>query len=128
MKLLGIDYGKVYMGLATTEDELTPTVLKVVKSKSDTHKINEIAKICKEEGINKVVIGNGSGKLENHIRGFIDQLKKNLTAEVVSIDETLTSNQAVEKMIADGVPQKKRSELEHGYAAAILLSLYEYNK
>lgn len=123
MNLLGIDYGRVYLGLAISREGI-PVPLKVVKSKSDTHKLGEIVKICNEENIFKIIIGGGSDKLENHLRGFINKLTEKTGINIVIIDETLTSNQAVEKMIIEGISQKKRKEMEHAYAASLLLNLY----
>lgn len=123
MNLLGIDYGRVYLGLAISIEGICRP-LKVIKSKSDTHKLDEIEKLVRQECILKIVFGKGSGKLENHIRGFVKKLKEKTKIEVILIDETLTSNQALQKMIEEGVSQKKRREMEHAYAALLLLSQY----
>lgn len=123
MHLLGIDYGTVYLGLAIARENL-PVALTVVKSKSDDHKIAEIVKICHQEIISKIIIGKGSGKLENHIKDFINKLKEKINLEIIPVDETLSSNEALNQMIKEGVPLKKRKKEEHAFAAALLLSLY----
>lgn len=127
MKLLGIDYGTVYTGIAVSDKNASPQPLTVIKSKSDQHKIDEIVRLSKEENIDKIIIGNGSGKLENHIRGFINNLTKAVKKEVVAVDETLTSNFAFESMVNSGLSKKKRKDFEHAYAAAIILKIYEDN-
>lgn len=123
MHLLGIDYGRIYLGLAISYGRF-PKALTVVKSKSDEHKIAEITRICNQEQITKIIIGKGSGQLANHIRGFTKKLKQKLNLEIIAIDEDLTSNEAVETMIMENVSQKMRKTQEHAYAASLLLKLY----
>lgn len=127
MKLLGIDYGRVYTGIAISVEGASPQPLIVIKSKSDKHKINEITKLSQKENVDKIIIGSGSGKLEDHIRGFIDNLRRTVKKEIVTVDETLTSNLASELMVDNGISKKKRKELEHAYSAAIILKIYEDN-
>src|SRR3990172_7531976 len=127
MKLLGIDYGRVYTGIAISDEGASPQPLIVIKSKSDQHKIDEIARLSQKENIDKIIIGTGSGKLENHIRGFINNLAKAVKKEIVAVDETLTSNLAFESMVNNGLSKKKRRDFEHAYAAAIILKIYENN-
>ena len=43
---------------------------------------------------------------------------------VVYYPETLTTQAATKRMIADGVPQKRRREMEDSYAAAVILDGY----
>ncbi|MCL5970560.1 MAG: Holliday junction resolvase RuvX [Patescibacteria group bacterium] len=123
MHLLGIDYGTVYLGLAISRENL-PETLAVIKSKSDDHKIAEIVKICREENISKIIIGKGGAKLENRIKGFIKKIKEKITVEIIPVDETLTSSEALDQMIEEGVPRKQRKEKEHSFAAALLLRSY----
>lgn len=123
MNILGIDYGRVYLGLAISQEGIC-SPLKVVKSKSDNHKLDEIIKLVKGKNISKIVFGFAQGKLENHIRGFIKKLKEKTKIETILVDETLTSNEALKKMIEEGVPQKKRREMEHAYAACLILNMY----
>ena len=121
--LLGVDYGKVHVGLALSESGL-PAPLQSFSTKSDERKLDLIEKSVQDNNIEGIVIGKGSGQLVPHIRGFISKLKKRVTVPVFNIDETLTSNVAVEHMIKHNVSRKKRKTLEHAYAACILLSLY----
>lgn len=123
MQLLGIDYGKVYVGLALASADF-PSPLKVIQSKSDSHKIDEIKKICLQEKIDKIIIGKGSGQLENHIRGFVKKLQKEINTEIILIDETFTSNRALEEMLSLDISKNKRRELEHAYAAVLLIKSY----
>lgn len=121
--LLGIDYGRIYLGLAVSRAGI-PFAFKVIKTKSDEHKIKEIVKICREENIEKIIIGKGSGKITSYIEGFINKLKERVDQEIIPIDETLTSSRARESMIVERIPKGKRKYKEHAYAAAVLLSLY----
>ncbi len=123
MNLLGIDYGRIYLGMAVAIDKY-PQISKVVKSKSDHHKITEISNICIKEDINKIIIGYGSDSFKTDIDNFIELLKKTIKHEIVIVEESFTSNLAIEEMIKDQVPRNKRKLLEHAYAAKILLQNY----
>lgn len=126
MHLLGIDYGRVYLGIAVCKDSL-PYPLTVIKSKSDQHKIEGIITICKKEKIDEIIIGQGSNNLSKHIKQFSQKLQQKSKIRVFLIDETLTSNNAVEAMINQGISQKKRRKQEHAFAAVFLLEQYINN-
>lgn len=126
-QLLGIDYGRTFLGLAIIR-EITPQPLTVIKSKSDNHKIEEVLKICQKENISQIIIGFSFGKLANRITGFVNQLRKKTAIQIDFVDETLSTNQAFTKMIEQQVPQKKRRQLEHAYAAVVLLELFLQQK
>lgn len=111
------------MGLAISESGIT-SPLRVVSTRSDQRKLEDIKRILTEYNIEGIVIGKGSGELENHIRGFIQKIKKLTNVPITAIDEALTSNAALDYMIKNNVPVKKRKSLEHAYAACILLEQY----
>ncbi|MBI2029339.1 Holliday junction resolvase RuvX [Candidatus Gottesmanbacteria bacterium] len=121
--ILAIDYGRVHMGLAISQSGI-PSPLRVISTRSDQRKLEDIKQILTEYNIEGIVIGKGSGELGNHIRGFIQKIKKFTSIPITSIDETLTSNHALDYMIKNNVPVKKRKSLEHTYAACILLEEY----
>ncbi len=123
MNILGVDYGRVNLGVAIAKEGLC-FPLTVIKSKSDQHKLDELVKIIQKEDISKIVFGSGGDKLKNHIKSFAQKLAKQVKKEVVLIDETLTNYEAVAGMIKEGIPKQKRKEKEHAYAACAIIKIY----
>lgn len=118
MKYLGIDYGKRKIGLAISEGILA-SPLKVVSVHSLGDALVKIDQVINGEQIDQVVIGvPDSGQSLLMIRKFIDQLKKKIV--VVEVDETLTTQQAQQKLRQLRAPQKKRT-LDDAVAAALIL-------
>lgn len=119
MILLGIDYGRVHVGLALSQTGI-PAPLTAFSTKSDERKLEVIKSEIEKNNVDAIVIGEGSG--------FIGKLKKIINIPIYTVDETLTSNEAIPYMIKNNVPLKKRRILEHAYAACILLEHYYEQK
>lgn len=121
MKYLGIDFGLRRIGLAISEGNLaSPWQVLEVKNFSDA--VEKISKIIKDGSFNKVVVGMPEGKMGQNVLGFIKALKR-MGFEVETTDETLSSKNALQSMIEQGIPQKKRC-FNDAQAAAIILQNY----
>jgi len=70
--------------------------------KSDIH-----AQVAKEMGFDKIVVGLSEGKMGETISGFVSALKKR-GLDVETIDETLSTYQAISQMIELNIPKAKR--------------------
>ncbi len=92
-KILGIDYGKRKIGLATAEGKLAAP-LKVIKIKTEEEATKKIKQTIKEEQIEKVVIGIAEGEMGKQTRKFTIKLKKELNTPIEFWDETLTTKDA----------------------------------
>jgi len=114
MKYLGVDFGLRRIGLAVSEGELA-SPWQVV----DAKKFSEIIKKNKFE---KIVVGLPEGKMGKKVVGFVNALKKQ-GFEVETADETLSSRRALEQMISENIPRKKRRSNDAA-AAAIILQNY----
>lgn len=122
--ILGIDLGKKTTGLAISSGELA-TPYKTITHKSTRDVIDKISKICKEESINKIILGFVDGKIKSYFEHFAQKLKRqNPQIEIILWDETLTSRQATESMIKLDVPKDKRRKKEHEIAASLILQSY----
>lgn len=123
MKILAIDFGLKNIGLAISQGELVePFGQLKVKNASET--FDQLKKICLENKIKLIVIGLPQGKLVFRIKQFGQDLQKKLNLPVVFEDETLTSQEAVVKMIEAGKPLKKRKKEKHIVAACLILESY----
>lgn len=121
MKYLGIDFGLKRIGLALSEGELaTPWQILEVKNFSDA--LKKTGEIIKKGEFNKVIVGLPEGKMAKNVIGFINALKKE-GFEVEAADETLSSQKALETMIKQGIPRKKR-RAEDAYSAAEILQQF----
>lgn len=110
MKILGIDYGKAKIGLATAEGPLAEP-WKVVRPA-------EIKKIIEKENFDKIVVGVSEGEMGEESKRFA----RALGAE--TFDETLTSQDAQRLSREAGLSRKKRRGMEDAFAAAIMLQNY----
>lgn len=118
MKILGIDYGKNKIGLATSEGKLA-SPWKVVKP-------NKIKKIVGEGNFDKIVVGISEGKMAQDSIKFASALKSIISHKrsIELFDETLSTHDAQKLSIQARVPLKKRRSMEDAYAAAVMLQNY----
>lgn len=121
MRILGIDYGLAKIGLAESEEGLArPLIVMANSSKS----IEKIVKICQEKKIEKIVVGLPEKELGEKTKEFVGKLFLRLQIPFEFQDETLTSKQALAKMIEGGKRKKIRQKMEDAFAAACLLQEY----
>jgi len=123
MKTLGIDFGLNNFGLAISEGELVEP-LGQLKVSNLQEAISKLIPICQKNQVKKIVIGLPDGKLVKKIKEFGSQLKQITNLPVVFQDETLTSQEAVRKMIEIDKPLKKRQKDKHVFSACLILQDY----
>lgn len=126
MKILAIDYGEKNLGIALTDGFLAhPYNFKGrLRIKRDKIKIKFIKEIVLREKIEKIIIGVPEGKIKEKVKKFAEILKKAIKLPIVLWDETLTSQEAIKKMIEAGKKRKERKNKEHNIAAALILQDY----
>lgn len=122
MKILGIDYGRKKIGLAIGDTVTKLAEPLPVLSKSNIK--DQISKITIDNDIEEIVIGLPSGKMDGEIKMFGEKLEKQTGVSVEYFDETLTTQDAQEILIASGRKRKSRKEKEDSVAAAIMLQLF----
>lgn len=106
-RLLGIDYGQKFTGLATFTPGSDPFVLLYgrLPYKSDEALAFNIQKIVEEEFIDLIVIGvpflldGKSTTMTKTVLSFVDALKPKLTIPLYTQDETLSSFEAKNYML-----------------------------
>ncbi len=120
MKYLGIDYGEKRVGIAISDAEgklAFPHKVLVNGEKL----IEEILKISKEQGIEKIIVGDSkdfkgeNNKIMEKILPFVQNLKSKTNLEVLMHPEFLTSQEARRL-------QGKNDMLDASAAALILKS------
>ena len=130
MRLLGIDYGEKYIGIAVT-DELSIAahpLTTVICDKTEFDRINELVR---KYEVNKIIIGlpknmdGSSGKSVDRVITFADELKKVISdIPIEFIDERLTTREAEERLIGLGVSRKKKKSKINQLSACIILESY----
>lgn len=120
-RVLGIDYGLKRIGLALGEAGLAQPLL-VVKNNSAT--VRKIKALCQEHEVGEIVIGLPEGKIVPPVKKFAKKLSQQTGIPVSFQDETLTSQEAIAKMIEAGKGKKARQEKADAFAAALILQAY----
>ncbi len=120
MKLLGLDYGEKWIGIAFSEGILSQGVRRVSRKQATV----EIVSLCRQMGIERLVIGIPEGKIAVKIKDFVAQLKKVLPLPITLWDETLSSYEAQMQLLQISSGQKNRRQKIHQTAAAIMLDTF----
>ena len=99
-RILALDVGEKRIGVAITDAlNIIAQGLEVIKQKNPDETLSRIMDIVKKNNVSKVIVGmpfnmDGSkGSAAQNIQGFVEFLKKNLTIDVETIDERLTTAQ-----------------------------------
>lgn len=121
MKILGIDFGLAKIGLAIADNSLAQP-LGVVRNCQKT--LTKIVRLTRQEQIEKIVIGVSQGEIGQKAKEYGKKLGQKAGLKISFQDETLTTREAIDKMIEVGKKKKYRQEKEDAFAAAIILQTY----
>lgn len=121
MNYLGVDFGITKIGLAFSEGELAEPA-GVIKNSRNV--FADLARICREKEIGQIVLGLPGKKLALATKTFGKKLQAKTGVKLKYQDETLTSRDAVVKMIQAGRGRKFRREKEDAISAALILQNY----
>lgn len=121
MKYLGVDFGLRRIGLATSEGNLA-SPLKIVETRNLDDAVSKMIQVIEAEEINQVIVGMPEGKTGQLVKKFIKTLQGK-GIDIVSADETLSSQNATSLMVEMGKPQKKRASND-AFAAALILQQF----
>jgi putative Holliday junction resolvase len=132
MRLLALDIGDVRIGLAVCDSlEIAAfpvgTIRRVGSLKKD---VAAVAAIVAEQEADAVISGlplslDGEiGPQAEKVMGFARALERAIPVKVVFWDESLSSVEANEMMIAQGVSREKRRTMIDQMAAVVILESY----
>lgn len=130
-RIMGIDYGKVRIGIALTD--LLKTIAspyEVYKSVSLQKDVEYFVKLVKEKEVEKIVLGlplnmdDSEGERAKRTRIFGEMLEKACGVPVVYQDERLSSVEAENYLLDGDVRRDKRKNLIDKVAATIILEDY----
>lgn len=117
---LGIDYGRVHLGLALAEDRLSTPLAEL---RNTPALAGELAALVAQHNVSHIVCGLPDGPLEDEVKAFAKTLGDKLGLPVILHPETLTTVEAVSALRATGASKKKLAH-DHRYAACLILDDY----
>jgi putative Holliday junction resolvase len=121
MVYLGIDYGRAKVGLAISEGFLAQPLVVLPNGKK---LLGKISSLVQQQRVKKIIIGLPEGNLKEEIKIFGQKLKKLASLPIEFEPESLTTQEAVVKMIEAGKGKKARREKKDAFAAALILQSY----
>ncbi len=134
MRILGLDYGSVTVGVAVSDTLLlTAQPVEVIKRKSETklrQTLARIEEIIEAYGVDKIVLGypknmnNTLGERVERTEEFKEKLEKRTGLEVVLWDERLTTVSAAGVLKEGHVRRENRKRYVDKIAAAFILQSY----
>ena len=133
-RLLGIDPGKIRIGLAICdENKVVSTPLKTIVKKNNSNFIDEIKAIIQENSVKGIIVGNpinmdgSSGPSAQSAKDFTKFLSKNISLPISMWDERLSSEGAFNiSSSLDVNISKKVKKLDQNAASFILQGAIDY--
>ncbi len=118
--ILGIDYGRVKIGLSLGEG-LFASPYKVLKVSSWDETIKKLEDEINQEKIEKVVVGISEGDMSKEQLEFVSAFSKVINIPVITWDEGLSTQDAQLMAREAGMSRVKLKRLEDAFAATIML-------
>lgn len=132
MKILAIDYGQHRIGLAMAHGTMA-FPFKTLQRTTRDKMFADILAVLDSEQVEAIVLGlpidlKGEETLTTRqVRNFKDSLARRTTLPIHFVNEALTSNEARERLIEAGVPQKRHKEMIDQMAAVCILETFLRN-
>ncbi len=130
-RILGLDYGERRLGFALSDTgEIISLPLSVAHIHSRAEALNEVERIVRETGAEKIVIGlpvnmNGTrGPAAEGVTAFVEALAGRIRIPIETWDERLTTKSAHDVLIEAGASRRRRKEVVDKLAAQIMLQNY----
>lgn len=134
MKIMGLDYGSVTVGVAISDSmQLTAQPVEVIKRKGENKLRQTLARIkelAEENDVERIVLGfpknmnNTEGERVQRTKEFMDKLIARTGLEVVLWDERLTTVSAMDVLKEGGVRRENRKAYVDKIAASLILQGY----
>lgn len=134
MKILGLDYGEKYVGVAMSDPlGIIGSPLETIYRKEENELRKTYARIeelVKENGVERIVIGlpknmnNTEGDSAANCREFASNVERRTGLPVVLWDERLSTSSARNILMESGVRREDRKEVIDKIAAGIILQNY----
>jgi putative Holliday junction resolvase len=134
MRIMGLDYGSVTVGVAISDELLlTAQGIEVIRRNQENKLRQTLARIealIAEYNVEKIVLGypkhlnNTVGERAVKSEEFAEKLRKRTNLEVVLWDERLTTVAAHQVLSQSGINDKKKAMVVDKLAAVLILQGY----
>lgn len=131
MRVLGLDVGDKYIGVAISDElGMFAQPLMRIDRISNDHAYGEIKKLIDEYGIKDVVVGlpinmnNTLGPQSEKVKKFAERLKGKFKINLIYIDERMSSISAERVLIEGSVRRENRKKYIDKIAASYILQTY----
>jgi putative pre-16S rRNA nuclease len=131
MRILGIDFGDVHVGLALSDPlELTAQPLGQYHLRGESKDRTYFQDLVRNQGVAEIVVGfplrmdGTSGTRAEKTRTFAAWMEQTCKLPVVLWDERLTTHQAGGIMREQKIRAKDKRTIEHQISAALILQAY----
>ncbi len=134
MRIMGLDYGSVTVGVAISDELLlTAQGIEVIRRKQENKLRQTLARIeelIREYQVTKIVLGypknmnNTIGDRALKSEEFADSLRRRTGLEVILWDERLTTVAAHQVLNEGGLDYRKKAEVVDKIAAVLILQGY----
>jgi putative holliday junction resolvase len=127
-RVLGIDLGSRRIGIAVTDGlGLTAQPHTMIERHGGMRDINAIAAVVKKLEVERIVLGlpldceGNEGPAAQRARAFADKLRANLQLPVELVDESFSTVEAEEVLLAADLSRARRKQVVDKLAAAVIL-------
>ena len=131
MRILGVDFGDVHVGLALSDPlKLTAQPLGQYRLRGEAEDEAYFGGLIRRHEVEKIVVGlplrmdGSSGTRAEKSRAFAARLTKSTGLPVVLWDERLTSRQASGIMHEQRIKTRQKRRVEHQISAVLILQAY----
>lgn len=134
MRIMGLDYGSVTVGVAISDEMLLTAQGKEVIRREKENKLRRtlarIAQLAEEYEVEEIVLGfpkhmnNTVGERAEKSKEFAEMIKRRTGLPVVLWDERLTTAAAHQSLIEGNMRREKRREVVDEIAAVLILQGY----
>lgn len=134
MRIMGLDYGSMTMGVAISDELLfTAQGIEVIRRTHENklrHTLQRVEELISEYGVEKIVLGlpknmnNTEGERAQKSRELADTILRRTGIEVVLWDERLTTVEAHRVLDEAGLDYRKKAAVVDKLAAVIILQSY----
>lgn len=128
MKLVGLDVGDRRIGVAASE--LPGVVVPIGVVQRGPNELEVVRRIVAEREIDRVIVGLPTGRKgevgpqAQRVLEFVERLRAAVCVPVETWDESLSTLEAEEALIAANVSRARRHRLIDAEAAAVILRSY----
>lgn len=121
MNYLAVDYGQKRIGIARSVGWLAEPVKIITQSETA---IDQIVELCKEFQIEEIVFGLSEGEMAEETQAFAQVLEQKVNLPIQFFDETLSSKEVQQMILASGKKMKDRQQPIDHFAAAHVLQQF----